>query len=93
VHIQNRCRGKRYSDSHETSDLRRFTTVGHRIKEQLQTALRSSEAFVMRRAQIILAREQRRTRLPDSPLSLGCGQQTVHDAIHDFNRRGFWMPW
>src|SRR5215207_1594768 len=29
VHIQNRCRVKRYSDSHETSDLRPFT-VGHR---------------------------------------------------------------
>src|SRR5215217_6627165 len=56
-------------------------------KEQLQTALRSSEAFVMRRAQIILAsdRDERPSQIASS---LGCGQQTVRDAIHEFNRRG-----
>ena len=56
-------------------------------KEQLETALRSSEAFVMRRAQIILAsnRGERTSRIARS---LGCGSQTVRDAIHDFNRRG-----
>jgi transposase len=56
-------------------------------KEQLQTALRSSEAFVMRRAQIILA-SHRGERASQIARSLGCGQQTVRDAIHDFNRRG-----
>jgi transposase len=55
-------------------------------KEQLQTALRSSEAFVMRRAQIILASD-RGERTSHIARSLGCGQQTVRDAIHDFNRR------
>jgi transposase len=55
--------------------------------EQLQTALRSSEAFVMRRAQIILA-SHRDERASQIARSLGCGSQTVRDAIHDFNRRG-----
>jgi transposase len=56
-------------------------------KEQLQTALRSSEAFVMRRAQIILASD-RGERASQIARSLGCGSQTVRDAIHDFNLRG-----
>jgi Winged helix-turn helix len=56
-------------------------------KEQLQTALRSSEAFVMRRAQIILA-SHRGERASQIARSLGCGSQTVRDAIHDFDRRG-----
>ncbi len=56
-------------------------------KEQLQTALRSSEAFLMRRAQIILA-SHRGERTSQIARSLGCGQQTVRDAIHDFNRGG-----
>src|ERR687898_2019963 len=56
-------------------------------KEQLQSALRSSEAFVMRRAQIILA-SHRGERASQIARSLGCGQQTVRDAIHEFNRRG-----
>src|ERR687898_344244 len=61
-------------------------------KEQLQSALRSSEAFVMRRAQIILASD-RGERASQIARSLGCGQQTVRDAIHDFDRRGLGMPW
>lgn len=56
-------------------------------KEQLESALRSSEAFVMRRAQIILASE-RGERASRIARSLGCGSQTVRDAIHDFNERG-----
>ena len=56
-------------------------------KEQLETALRSKDAFVMRRAQIILAsnRGERASRIARS---LGCGSQTVRDAIHAFNERG-----
>ena len=55
--------------------------------EQLGSALRSKDAFVMRRAQIILASErgERASRIAGS---LGCGSQTVRDAIHDFNERG-----
>jgi transposase len=56
-------------------------------KEQLQTALRSKDAFVMRRAQIILA-SNRGERASPIARSLGCGSQTVRDAIHDFNERG-----
>jgi transposase len=56
-------------------------------KEQLKTALRSSDAFVMRRAQIILASE-RGERASRIARSLGCGSQTVRDAIHDFDRGG-----
>jgi transposase len=56
-------------------------------KEQLQTALRSKDAFVMRRAQIILASE-RGERASRIARSLGCGSQTVRDAIHDFDERG-----
>ena len=41
----------------------------------------------MRRAQIILA-SHRGERASQIAHSLGCGQQTVRDAIHDFNRRG-----
>ena len=56
-------------------------------KEQLENALRSKDAFVMRRAQIILAsdRGERASRIARS---LGCGSQTVRDAIHEFNERG-----
>ena len=60
-------------------------------KEQLGTALRSKDAFVMRRAQIILASE-RGERASRIARSLGCGSQTVRDAIHDFNERGLAPP-
>jgi transposase len=56
-------------------------------KEQLETALRSKDAFVMRRAQIILA-SQRGERASRIARSLGCASQTVRDAIHTFNERG-----
>src|SRR5215207_3921008 len=56
-------------------------------KEQLEPALRSKDAFVMRRAQIILAsnRGERASRIARS---LGCGSQTVRDAIHAFDEYG-----
>ena len=56
-------------------------------KEQLKTALRSSDAFVLRRAQIILASD-RKERASQIARSLGCGSQTVRDVIHDFDERG-----
>jgi transposase len=55
--------------------------------DRLKTALRSSDAFVLRRAQIILASD-RRERASQIARSLGCGSQTVRDAIHDFDERG-----
>ena len=56
-------------------------------KEQLKTALRSSDAFAMRRAQIVLASD-RKERASQIARSLGCGSQTVRDVIHDFDERG-----
>jgi transposase len=56
-------------------------------KEHLESALRSKDAFIMRRAQIILA-SNRGERASTIARSLGCGSQTVRDAIHTFNERG-----
>jgi transposase len=50
-------------------------------------ASRSSDAFVLRRCQILLA-SSRGERAPRIAENLGCGSQTVRNAIHDFNERG-----
>jgi transposase len=56
-------------------------------REALEMALRSKDAFALRRAQILLA-SSRGERSPQIAKNLGCSSQTVRDAIHDFNRRG-----
>ncbi len=56
-------------------------------REALQASLRSKDAFTLRRCQILLA-SSRGEYAPKIAESLGCGQQTVRDAIHDFNERG-----
>ena len=56
-------------------------------REALQASLRSKDAFTLRRCQILLA-SSRGEYAPRIAKSLGCGQQTVRDAIHDFNQRG-----
>jgi transposase len=56
-------------------------------REALQTGLRSKDAFTLRRGQMLLA-SSRGEYAPRIARSLGCGQQTVRDAIHDFNHRG-----
>ena len=56
-------------------------------REALQTGLRSKNSFTLRRCQILLASE-RGEAVPRIARSLGCGQQTVRDAIHDFDHRG-----
>src|SRR5689334_5195790 len=53
----------------------------------LQQGLHSSDAFTLRRCQILLA-SIRLQRPPDIALHLGCGEQTVRNALHDFNARG-----
>ena len=58
-------------------------------QEALQASLRSKDAFTLRRCQILLA-SSRGEHAPRIAQSLGCGQQTVRDAIHDFNERA-WM--
>jgi len=53
----------------------------------LEAGLRSSDAFVLRRCQILLA-SARGERAPRIAESLGCDDQTALDAIHAFNARG-----
>jgi Winged helix-turn helix len=56
-------------------------------REALQAGLRSKNTFTLRRCQMLLA-SSRGEYAPRIAESLGCGQQTVRDAIHDFNERG-----
>jgi len=56
-------------------------------REALQAGLRSKDAFTLRRSQMLLA-SSRGEYAPKIAEALGCGQQTVRDAIHDFNERG-----
>src|SRR5215204_4873220 len=56
-------------------------------REALQAGLRSKNTFTLRRSQILLA-SSRGEHVPRIARSLGCGEQTVRDAIHDFDHRG-----
>jgi transposase len=56
-------------------------------REYLENGLRSSDAFVLRRCQIILA-SSRGQRAPNIALNIGCNEQTVRDVIKAFNARG-----
>jgi transposase len=56
-------------------------------QNHLQAGLRSSNAFVLRRCQMLMA-SARGERVPAIARYLGCNQQTVRNAIHDFNARG-----
>jgi transposase len=55
--------------------------------KRLEAGLRSKDAFALRRSQILLA-SSRGEHVPQIAKNLGCSQQTVRDAIHDFNERG-----
>jgi hypothetical protein len=55
-------------------------------REALEAGLRSKDAFVMRRSQILLA-SSRAQSPPQIARSLGCGSQRVTNAIHAFNER------
>ena len=52
----------------------------------LEAGLRSSEAFVLRRSQILLA-SARRERASAIAKALFCDEQTVRHAIHEFNQQ------
>ena len=56
-------------------------------RQALQTGLRSADAFTLRRCQILLASAQgkRAAWIADD---LHCDDQTVRNAIHDFNATG-----
>ena len=56
-------------------------------QRQVQAALHSSEAFVVRRCQILLA-SARGERAPAIARHLFCDDQTVRNVIHDFNEEG-----
>ena len=74
-----------YSSVHETSNLRTYA-----FKEGAQSSrgrVRSKDAFVLRRCQILLA-SSRGEHAPRIAENLGCGSQTARNAIHDFNERG-----
>jgi len=54
---------------------------------KIQAGLRSSDAFILRRCQILLA-SARGERAPKIALQLGCDDQTVRNVIHEFNADG-----
>jgi transposase len=53
-------------------------------RHQIQSSLRSKDAFVLRRCQILLA-SSRGERAPAIARALGCDDQTVRNVIHGFN--------
>ena len=62
-------------------------TLSKEERQELEAGLRSSDAFVLRRCQILLA-SSRGEHPPRIAENLGCGSQTVRNAIHDFNEKG-----
>src|SRR5918997_3739244 len=62
-------------------------TLSTNEREALEAGLRSSEAFVLRRCQILLASD-RGENAYQIATSLGCNPQTARNAIHAFNEKG-----
>jgi hypothetical protein len=62
-------------------------------RQALEAGLRSSQAFALRRAQILLASARGQT-IPAIAGTLSCDEPTVRNAVHAFNRRGMgaWTP-
>ena len=56
-------------------------------QRRIQAGLRSSDAFVLRRCQILTA-SARGKRAPIIARQLGCDDQTVRNVIHGFNTSG-----
>jgi transposase len=56
-------------------------------QQSLSVGLRSSEAFVLRRSQILLA-SARGEAVPTIAKALSCDEQTVRHALHAFNQQG-----
>jgi transposase len=56
-------------------------------RQALEAGLHSSDAFHLRRSQILLA-SARGDQVPQIAHALGCDQQTVRNAIHAFNADG-----
>ena len=64
-----------------------FATFSEEEQQSLSTGLRSSDAFVLRRSQILLA-SARGEAVPRITKALSCDEQTVRHAIHAFNQQG-----
>jgi len=62
-------------------------TLSKTERKALHEGLRSKDAFVLRRSQILLA-SARGEIAPQIAENLVCASQTVRDAIHDFIRHG-----
>lgn len=56
-------------------------------RQALEAGLRSTDAFVLRRCQILLASARGET-VPAIARALACNQQTVRNALHAFVSRG-----
>jgi transposase len=56
-------------------------------RDTIQAGLRSSQAFVLRRCQILLASERKENARAIAKL-LGCDDQTVRNVIKGFNKHG-----
>jgi transposase len=56
-------------------------------RKQVEAGLRSPAAFTLRRSQVVLA-SARGEPVPVIARQLGCGDQTVRNAIHAFNATG-----
>ncbi|HET9927368.1 MAG TPA: helix-turn-helix domain-containing protein [Rubrobacter sp.] len=61
--------------------------LSEKERERLEAGLRSKDAFVMRRCQILLASARGKSP-PKIAESLGCASQTVRNAVRAFNERG-----
>jgi len=61
--------------------------LSEKEREALEAGLRSKDAFVMRRCQILLASARGKSP-PKIAESLGCASQTVRNAIRAFDERG-----
>ena len=62
-------------------------TLSNEERKRLEAGLRSEDAFVLHRSQMLLA-SSRGNKVAPTAENLGCGQQTVRVAIHDFDERG-----
>src|SRR5918995_6665218 len=63
-------------------------SLSEKERESLEAGLHSKDSFVMRRCQILLASSRGQSPPKIAARSLGCGSQTVRNAIHAFNDRG-----
>ena len=61
--------------------------LSEKERQRLEAGLRSKDAFVMRRCQILLASARGKSP-PKIAESLGCASQTVRNAVRAFNERG-----